>query len=96
MALSKTLTIEVEKSTIYSGLHINRTKENLTLNDCYIKVEQVTGTKSKANALVSFTCGDFSYEKSYEFTPVMENINFIEQAYNYLKTTAEFERAANC
>jgi hypothetical protein len=66
------------------------------LENCYIKVNSVIGTKSNMSAVVSFTKDDFSFLEQYEFVPDLFGQNFIAQAYEHLKTLPEFAGAVDC
>ena len=96
MALQKTMTIPVTvvKAALFGV--IGETQSSETINDVYIKVVRVSGSKEKAVADVSFSSQNFSGSKSYEFAPEMVDKNFIAQAYEYLKTLPEFADAQDC
>jgi len=87
MALEKTLTL------------IDNFNEPVVFRNAYIRVESITGNKSKLDAIVS------TYKKVndlklatgwYSFTPVLNQTNFISQAYEHLKTLPEFAGAVDC
>jgi hypothetical protein len=65
----------------------------------YIRVEKVDASKSKATVSISFNNEDASKNfavKFYEFSPKLYGPNFIEQAYDHLKTLPEFAGAIDC
>lgn len=67
------------------------------VRDVYIKVEAVVATKNRATAGVSFakSSGDglLKFPKNYSFVVSLDGKNFIEQAYEHLKTLPEFQNA---
>lgn len=78
----------------------------LLVNDAYIKVHMVRGTKALCDIHVktfiskdaSDTEKDHVAEKFYSFIPSVTGAapNFIQQSYEYLKTLPEFEGAIDC
>ena len=97
MALKKTMVISGTGSvqTEFGAIRLNNISANVT--DCYIKVENVTFSKtSKCQALVSFTGDDTSWQSIYTFDGVISNKNAIQQAYEHLKTLDEFASAVDC
>lgn len=64
----------------------------------YVKVTTVNGNKKNITANVVFQCETHEFYKQYDI-PVSVNsgaANFIEQAYNHLKTLPEFSGAVDC
>jgi hypothetical protein len=64
----------------------------------YIKVERVAGRKDNIEATVVITksgTDDVVSSSVYEFAPDLNGPNFIEQAYEHLKTLPEFAGAAD-
>lgn len=64
----------------------------------YVKVESISGTKANATAVVSAKkseTDDEIWNKVYSFTPDLNGANFIQQAYENLKTLPEFAGAAD-
>ena len=69
----------------------------LKADAAYWKVEKVYGTKETVSFEVSTAVsGVIVQQSSYQFTPDLNGGNFIEQAYLYLKTLAEFSGAEDC
>lgn len=70
-----------------------------TVNNSYIVVKSLEVTKSVISIRVFFrkTSSDLEpYQaKEYSFTPDLEGANFIQQAYEHLKTLDEFAGAAD-
>lgn len=64
--------------------------------DAYIRVTTVSGDKSLLTAAVIMTGKGMRVEKSYTFAPDMNGMNFIAQAYGYLKALPEFADAEDC
>lgn len=68
------------------------------LNDCYWKVGYISGNKSlmlfKVFVYRNRNRADMGFpllaEYEYEFIPELDDVNFIAQAYNHLKTLDEF------
>lgn len=90
MALEKTL---VEKKEHFDG--------QLKVENAYWKVEQVIVSKTNGIAVVSASRikNDVKYQltsKQYSFIPELNSVNFIQQAYDYLKTLPEFAGAQDC
>jgi hypothetical protein len=77
--------------------NINFHSKNITFDDCYFKVVQVTVSKDKASANVhAISSGSTLDQTEYRFTPALDGKNFIAQAYEYLKTLPEFSSAVDC
>lgn len=96
MALTKTLELSADKVLRIADGDVLVGKEQLTLPDCYIKVESVAGDKNLVSAKVLISAQNIALVRAYEFAPDMEEGNFIKQAYVHLKTLPEFEGAVNC
>jgi hypothetical protein len=64
----------------------------------YVKVTNVTGSKTNMTALVHFKSDDAQFSQQYSCAPSVENgsANFIKQAYDYLKTLPEFAGSEDC
>jgi hypothetical protein len=87
MALEKTVTL------------IDNFKEAVVFRNAYIRVESISGSKNKLDVTVS------TYKKANElklateyfsFAPVLDQSNFIAQAYEHLKSLPEFADAVDC
>ena len=70
MALKKTISINGTVNVMTEHGPIPDGQKIVSLN-CYIKVENVTSTKSVANAVVKFTDNNRSISKTYIFEPDM-------------------------
>ena len=68
--------------------------------NAYVRVDHVAGTKNEITANAVFhkdnAEGEMFQAGSYTFKPIMDNGNFIKQAYEYLKTLPEFAGATDC
>lgn len=101
MALKKDYnkkTVYITEQTRFSNTDNCYIKEEI-INDCYIVVENLTGSKSNVNfSVVIYKTSDKSEvidSKLYSFIPNVEenSSNFIKQCYNYLKTLPEYADA---
>jgi len=82
-----------------SQIFATKYKQDVSINNCYIKVAVVTATKSTCTALVWFMSsqsGDQLEERPYFFQYDITGENPIKQAYEYLKTLPEFANATDC
>lgn len=99
MAIKKSLTVTGAGYVAFENSYFETGETTVITPALYIKVESVTGSKSKAQAIVSLTDeaqGKKLLEKSFVFTPSMDAGNFIAQAYAHLKTLPEFAGAIDC
>ncbi len=91
MALQKTIALE----------------NGLTVQDAYIRIESVTGTKESMTVAVAAYLNEAAHNaqkppldllKTFVFVPSVADgsANFIEQGYAYLKTLPEFADATDC
>jgi hypothetical protein len=75
-------------------------KFTVNVNQAYIRVQEVTGSKEKCSALVYWFKDENSEEpfngSQHLFAPDMTGGNFIKQAYGHLKTLPEFAGATDC
>jgi hypothetical protein len=65
----------------------------------YWRVEQVSFSKKEALATVNAYIeagGTLLVSRVFSFAPIIDDINAIAQAYEYLKTLPEFEGAEDC
>lgn len=66
----------------------------------YVKVATVTGTKEQMSIEVKYLkdgpAGELIQALTFEFEPDMLGPNFIQQAYQFLKTLPEFSNAVDC
>jgi hypothetical protein len=71
----------------------------LVAENAYHKVVSVTANKQSASAQVAvFDKKDgVQLDNSFfEFDPVMDDVNFIAQAYGHMKTITEYQDAKDC
>lgn len=71
---------------------------NVVLSNCYIKVSKVSGDKNTVSAYVDFIINSEdggAIQRLHKFSPDMNGANFIQQAYEHLKTLPEFAGAAD-
>ena len=71
----------------------------ITVSQAYVKVQSVLGDKNNVAVEVAFFADSTQQpftNKRYEFTPDLDGSNFIQQAYEYLKTLPEFADATDC
>jgi hypothetical protein len=67
--------------------------------DAYIKVDSVSGNKQNISySVITFADDKKSVvvQNTFYFAPDMSGANFIQQAYEHLKTLPEFEDATDC
>jgi len=86
MALKKDLTAK------YLG-------KNISLNDAYIKISRVEGTKDNVLLVVNAKTekdGELIWEKGFFFNPLSKEKNIFASGYEYLKTLPEFESSEDC
>ena len=72
---------------------------SLSAKDAYWKVVKVSGNKLRCDVVVDVrkeNNGSFIESQSFSFTPSMDGLNFIAQAYEHLKTLPEFAGATDC
>ncbi len=91
MALTKTL-----KLVDNFGVEVD-------LQDCYIRVASLHGTKTSMTASVDIYAkpkGEFPTvwltNQKHQFEPRLDGPNFIVQAYGHLKTLPEYQGAVDC
>ena len=73
--------------------------DTVVFPSAYIKVNNIIGDKNEMRADVMFLkeAGEMIVDnKSYFFSPNLNESNFIAQAYNHLKTLPEFAGATDC
>lgn len=71
----------------------------ITFNAAYVRVTSIIGTKSKIDftAVVLAKVDGLEISRNdYSFEPNLNGGNFIQQAYNHLKTLPEFAGATDC
>jgi hypothetical protein len=72
--------------------------QQVSIDDCYVKVSTVKGSKIDAIAEVEiFNANKLRIDhRFYNFDVNMDGHNFIKQAYLHLKTLPEFADATDC
>jgi hypothetical protein len=71
----------------------------ITFNASYVRVTSIVGTKSKIGftaVVLARVDGIEISRNDYSFQPDLTGGNFIQQAYNHLKTLPEFAGAVDC
>ena len=71
----------------------------VTVNDGYLRVSNLQGTKNSMGFSVAFQASandDALKHESFSFMPDMNGANFIKQAYEYLKTLEGYKDALDC
>jgi hypothetical protein len=71
----------------------------IPVNDAYIKVHSVSGSKTQTTCLVGYHVDSAETQfmsTQHTFAPDMNGGNFIAQAYAHLKTLPEFAGATDC
>ena len=96
MALSLTLneSAVVQAATTVGIISIG--EQQVSLVDLYVKIDSITGNKENLSFVVSFNKSNKLAERTFSFQPDIEGLNFIKQAYLYLKTLPEFADAVDC
>jgi hypothetical protein len=71
-----------------------------TIEDCYIRVDSLNGSKNYIGAIIGLYKSQNNKAPikitGYWFEPKLEGKNFIAQAYDHLKTLPEFSGAIDC
>ena len=97
MALKKSFIEKANVITVVEGWgNVASTEKTVSIPDCYIKVESVSGTKEQVRANVSFNSNESKRTQFFAFSPDLNGKNFIAQTYDYLKTLDEFVDAVDC
>jgi hypothetical protein len=94
MALRKNISISTKVNAQDNG--ISGVAFASVTDSVYIKVATVHAAKDNAVATVTFTSGKITGERRYNFTVNLDGNNFIQQAYEHLKTLPEFAGAVDC
>ena len=71
----------------------------VSFNSAYVRVVNIAGTKSKigCTAVILTKIDGLEISRNdYYFDPDLTGGNFIQQAYNYLKTLPEFAGSTDC
>ena len=72
---------------------------DITVDGVYIKVCQVTASKTDGSAHLRFyknKDGNLLKEQDIDFPVTLDGGNFIEQAYAHIKTLPEFSQSKDC
>ena len=80
-----------------------KTKQNISLENAYIKIIEQSGNKEKINIRVAIykdkesseNGKEFLEQRIYSFVPTLEE-NFIKQGYEHLKTLEEYKNSVDC
>lgn len=99
MALSKDFLVKGYFKFEHSdGSTITNQDATLTIDNCYITVSSISGDKELVKISILCRGTDVSVIRYYQFQPSVEDgsVNFIKQAYEYLKTLPEFADATDC
>jgi len=73
--------------------------QDLSIPNVYIKVNQIKASKELAEATITYSVdGEVKETKGIVFNVDVADgsVNFIKQAYEYLKTLPEFSGAVDC
>jgi len=95
MALKHSFQFDSENISKVNGAIVARSTGSIS-EQCYVKVEDVTGTKDEISFTASMTGGSFSVSKSFLFTPDMNGPTYIKQADLHLKSLPEYAGALEC
>ena len=97
MALQKLIQTEGD-SYIETPFGIVKNGNQKITFSVYVKVTNITGSKTQLNAEVLFKSDSYKFTKNYIFNPSVNlgSANFIAQAYEHLKTLPEFDGAEDC
>jgi hypothetical protein len=71
----------------------------VTVNDGYLRVSNLQGTKNSVTYVVAFQASadnDALRHESFSFVPDLNGANFIKQAYEHLKTLEGYKDALDC
>lgn len=96
MALTKTYRVAGTETTTTEFGVVSTKPVVVNLQNAYIKVDTVSGSKEQVTATVSTKIGELVKTKFYTFVPDMNGSNYIKQAYEYLKTLPEFQDVSDC
>jgi len=81
------------------AIEINCTANDVSINNCYVRVSSIGGNKHRIVAVVSYNANSESESFStsqVDFIPTLDGINLFAQAYAHLKTLPEFAGAIDC
>jgi hypothetical protein len=97
MALKKIIAYEGQ-SFIHSQFGTIQTGNVKSSFEAVCKITAINGDKNKLNFTVLHSGENAQYERPYRFEPSVADgsVNFIKQAYLYLKTLPEFAGATDC
>lgn len=99
--LTKTIQFRsVEQALLKSaGYPESAFEKEVVFEKTYCKVVGFSGNKENINfklAKMSAKDGVLVEEQDYSFKPTLDGDNFIQQAYNHLKTLPEFAGSTDC
>jgi len=97
MALQKLIQTEGD-SFVETPLGVVKNGNQKITFSAYVKVVNISGSKTQLNAEVLFKSESHKLTKNYIFNPSVseDSTNFIAQAYGHLKTLPEFAGATDC
>lgn len=97
MALRKIIDVE-GKAFIQTSMGSIENGTKRVSFSAQVRVMSITGDKNQVTAIVQFSGDSFHFTKQYQVPVSVETnaLNFIAQAYNYLKTLPEFDGAEDC
>jgi hypothetical protein len=81
------------------ALNKNFSVAGVTINNGYLRVSQLFGDKHNIGFVLSYQVNQSEPAlklEQFDFKPVMNESNFIKQAYEHLKTVPEFSDATDC
>ena len=93
------LNIKGKSYVSFGNSFIENGEASVTTPELYVKVESISGSKERLQAIVYFYNNENKqkmFEKPYSFEPKLVNKNFIAQAYEHLKTLPEFAESEDC
>jgi hypothetical protein len=96
MALKKTYQVAGSEKVLTDFGVVSSKEVTININNAYVKVDSVSGSKDMITATVTTTAGDASKTKFHHFKPDLDGPNFIKQAYEHLKTLPEFADSVDC
>jgi hypothetical protein len=94
MALQKVFELTGDSNMRVEGVNMPTGSQTVTL-DCYAKIETICGSKTSSVMEVSFTDGVRTFNRAYNFTPSLGNVNAFKEGYDHLKTLPEFVGATD-
>ncbi len=79
---------------------VDQFDESITFTNAYLRVDRIEGGKLEIMICLGFYKNQEAKRplvcKTYKFHPKLDGVNFVAQAYEYLKTLPEFTGATDC